>query len=115
LKLCFKIFADQKPTWFDAFKAFFAFPADLTFLSFSFGAAAAAQSTAVEMPLSQIGWVVGIALIGVAAAFITNRISKAVERAMDREKFISAIGESSIGYLIASSILYFSVSIKAII
>jgi hypothetical protein len=110
-KLGFKIFVDQRPAWVDAFRAILMFPADMTFLCFSYGAAALTFHEIQAGVNTKASTTIGIALVGVLFAFLTNRISRAIEAYFDEDKYFLASFLALIGYGISSFVLYAALNV----
>lgn len=115
LKLLFKIFVDQKPRWVDAFRALLAFPVDVTFLSFSYGAATLALISAARGVQPDAKIVMTLTVAVMIFAIITTKIAKFSDVSLDEEKYVF-VGLSAVcAYATAAFVLYFALHCETIV
>lgn len=115
LKLVFRVCVDQRFTWIDTLRAVVVFPADVAFLSFSFGAATLAQLQATgEQPIDS-RFTLTASVLCVAFVMLASVSSKASERAFDSSQFIRMAALSGTGYCLAALVLYWSLHVGALI
>ncbi|MBB3474259.1 hypothetical protein [Sphingomonas sp. BK345] len=115
LKLLFKIFVDQKPRWVDAFRALLAFPVDVTFLSFSYGAATMALISAARGVQPDAKNVMTLTVAVIIFAILTTKIVKFSDASLDEEKYV-LVGLSAVcAYAAAFFVLYFALHCETIV
>jgi hypothetical protein len=108
LKLLFKIFIDQKAKWLDGFRAVLAFPVDITFLSFSYGAATLAHVTPQLNHQIEVKTVGALTLGVVVCALLTTKLSRDSDSALDDRRYPMMISLTFFSYLVAAFVLYWS-------
>jgi hypothetical protein len=108
LKLAFKLFVDQTPKLVDTFKALIAFPIDMTFLAFSFGSASLVQAQIGKAGSSDVKMIISLAVFGVLFAFVTTKIARWSDSALDQNKLIVSGLLALVGYFFAVFVVYWS-------
>ena len=111
LKFLFRLLVDQSPRLVDFFKALIAFPVDMTFLAFSFGAATLVHASAGKE--SNVRMIITFVVGAVIAALVTTKLSRASDAALDRSRVVAASSITALGYAAALTVLYFSLTIGA--
>lgn len=112
LKLGMRLFLDQEVTRVDATKAAMAFPVDLAFLAFTFGAAgmvAAAQQAADPIDMkSAAAFMVSCALLGGAVIVLCKRSDKAFMR----EKNVAAGVLTGLSYTASAFVVIWALAVS---
>lgn len=108
LKLMFKLFVDQTPKLVDAFKALIAFPVDMTFLAFSFGSAALVQAQIGKAESPDVKMIISLVVFGVIFAFVTTKLARWSDSALDQNKLIASGLIAVAGYFVAVFVVYWS-------
>jgi hypothetical protein len=112
LKLMFRLLVDQKPSVIDSIKAVIAFPVDMTFLLFSFGAATLAHDQYIQKN-PDIRMIVSLVILGVVCAFVTTKLSRISDEQFDKNHYGWAGISGGCGYLVAVAVIYCSFRIGA--
>lgn len=115
LKLFFKVFVDQKPKWIDGFRAALAFPVDVTFLAFSYGAATLTFVTADKSVQPDWKMVAILTLTVIIGAFIATKLSRHSDASLDQANYFQLITCSVLSYLCAGFILYWSIHCERLV
>jgi len=115
LKLLFKIFVDQKPKWLDAFRAMLAFPIDMTFLSFSYGAATLTFIAASREVQPQAKDVATLTIAVIIGAFLATKCARHSDASLDEGKYFQVVVSAAGSYIVASFVLYWSLHCEQIV
>jgi hypothetical protein len=115
LKLLFKLTIEQEIGAVDVAKALLAFPVDIAFLSFSFGAALLYARPVSELHDSTLRQMFVALVIAIVLLVCTTLFSKKSDKAFTREQFIRTSIHILIAYLFSIAALVGAMNVSAFI
>lgn len=108
IKLAFKLFVGHTLDRVTTAKTFIAFPVDVAFTAFSFGAASLSHGSDARLDARAV---IAMTLAGVAIALFITWCTREAERAFDRDAYWPVVLLTGLGYLLSFVLVTYSSAI----